>query len=260
VKRIMVVSDIQAPLHDKRAVAAVMACARDLQPEKLVTVGDECDSTSLGRWVRGRAQEFTDNLQLAIDATHTIMRGFREACPDAEMIVQRSNHTTDRLENYINTHAPALAALRGFTWGDLMGYPELGIKLSMQPTVLAPGFCMMHGDEGRSATYAGGTALKLANALGESVVCGHTHKLGLLHDHKAYSGGVHKHLFGIECGHLMDMKKASYLKYGGANWNQGFVILYQIGRTVIPALIPIVGGRFVVEGKQYDARDYSPIG
>lgn len=259
-KRIMVVSDIQAPLHDKRAVAAMIQVAKDLQPEGLHNVGDECDCTAIGRWVRGRSEEHTANLQKAIDSTRVIMGAFRAACPDADMIVQRSNHTTTRLENYINTHAPALSTLRGLSWGELMGYPELGIKLSLQPTSIAPGWVMMHGDEGRSATYSAGTSLKLAEAVGESTICGHTHKQGIIHNHKAYSGGVKKHLFGVEVGHLMDMRKASYLKTGGGNWQQGFAILYVEGKTVIPHLVPIVNGRFVVEGKQYNVADHAPIG
>lgn len=259
-KRVMVVSDAQARLHDKRAVSAVIQVAKDLQPEGLHNVGDECDCTSIGRWVRGRSEEHTANLQKDIDSARTIMGAFRAACPDADMIVQRSNHTTTRLENYINTHAPALSTLRGLTWSDLMGYPELGIKLSLQPTPIAPGWVMAHGDEGRSATYSAGTALKLAEAIGESVICGHTHKQGIIHNHKAYSGGVKRHLFGVEVGHLMDMKKASYLKTGGGNWQQGFAILYVDRGRVIPHLVPIINGGFVVEGKQYNVRDYSPIG
>lgn len=256
-KRIVVVSDIQAPLHDARAVRAVTAAIHDLQPEMVATVGDECDCTALGKWVRGRDEEYTANLQQAIDSTHSVMRGFREAAPNAHMVVQRSNHTTDRLENYIGLHAPALSSIRGLDWSSLMRYGELDIKLSLAPTVLAPGWVMMHGDEGRSATTAGGTALKLANQVGASVICGHTHKAGIQHDHKAHSGKVNKHLFGVEAGNLMDMRKASYLKYGGSNWTQGFAILYVDGKHVIPHLVPIIGGRFVVEGKQYNVSNYT---
>jgi len=112
---------------------------------------------------------------------------------------------------------------------------------------------MMHGDEGRSATYSGGTALKLANQVGESVVCGHTHKQGLLHDHDSHSGRITKRRFGFEVGHLMDLRKASYIK-AGANWQAGFGLLYVDGKHVTPTPIPIVGNRFSVEGKSYSCR------
>lgn len=252
-KRIVVVSDIQAPLHDPKMVRGVTEFIGDYQPDMIATVGDECDCTSIGRWVRGRAEEHTADLQKAIDATHSIMRGFREAAPNAHMVVQRSNHTTTRLENYIGTHAPALSPIRGLDWKSLMGYGELDIELSLQPTVIAPGWLMMHGDEGRSATYSGGTALKLANQVGESVVCGHTHKQGLLHDHDSHSGRITKRRFGFEVGHLMDLREASYIK-AGANWQAGFGLLYVDGKHVTPTPIPIVGNRFTVEGKSYSWR------
>lgn len=252
-KRIVVVSDMQIPLHSPKMVTAVTEFIGDYQPDMVATVGDECDCTSIGRWVRGRAEEHTSDLQKAIDATHSIMRGFREAAPHAHMVVQRSNHTTTRLENYIGTHAPALSPIRGLDWKSLMGYGELDIELSLQPTVIAPGWLMMHGDEGRSATYSGGTALKLANQVGESVVCGHTHKQGLIHDHDSHSGRITKRRFGFEVGHLMDLRKASYIK-AGANWQAGFGLLYVDGKHVTPTPIPIVGNRFTVEGKSYSWR------
>lgn len=258
-RRIVVVSDIQAPLHDVKAVEAVTEFIGDFQPDMVATVGDEADCTSISRHVRGRDKEYTDNLQAGLDSAHAVMRGFREAAPRAEMVVQRSNHTTTRLENYIGLHAPGIASLRGLTWPALMRYDEIDVKLSLAPTLIAPGWHMLHGDEGRSATYAGGTALKLANQLGTSVLCGHTHKQGLIHDHDAHSGKVTKHRFGFEVGHLMDMRKADaanggYLKFGGSNWQAGFGLLYVTGKAVLPVPVPIVNGKFVVEGKEYTCR------
>lgn len=267
--RNVLVSDLQIPLHDVKLVNTFIVALADMRltsKDMVAIVGDECDCTSISRHVRGQDKEYTDNLQHAIDSTHEVLRRMREAAPDAKFVVQRSNHTTTRLENYIGLHAPALSKLRGLDWASLMGYDELDIKLSLQPTPIAPGWVMMHGDEGRSATYAGGTALKLALQTGEgSVVCGHTHRLGLVHDHGAHSGRVTKHRFGFEVGHFMDMKKADafnggYLKYGGANWNQGFGLLYVDGKHVIPTPIPVVNGRFVVEGKQYNVSDPHPVG
>jgi hypothetical protein len=49
----------------------------------------------------------------------------------------------------------------------------------------------------------------------------------------------------------MDLSKAGYLKTGGANWQEGFGILYVDDKKVTPVAIPIHGRSFVVEGKKY---------
>jgi hypothetical protein len=46
----------------------------------------------------------------------------------------------------------------------------------------------------------------------------------------------------MEVGHLMDMKQASYLTSGVANWQQGIGILVEKNRKVIPYTVPIIDG------------------
>jgi len=50
----------------------------------------------------------------------------------------------------------------------------------------------------------------------------------------------------------MDRKKASYLRYGSANWQMGFAILETIGKVLTPTLVPVGSdGSFVALGKAY---------
>ena len=101
---------------------------------------------------------------------------------------------------------------------------------------------MAHGDEGRMSGVPGATALKLAQQVGKSVVCGHTHRLGLQH-HTTGLNGKTSTLYGLEVGHMMDMKQASYLTSGVANWQQGVGMLVENkqGRFV-PYTVPIING------------------
>ena len=75
--------------------------------------------------------------------------------------------------------------------------------------------------------------------------------MGLVHDHASHSGKVTQRLFGMEVGHLMNLRKASYLRYGGANWQAGFGMLTVVGGKTLPTLVPIVDNRFLVEGEVY---------
>jgi hypothetical protein len=100
---------------------------------------------------------------------------------------------------------------------------------------------MAHGDEGRAIQVPGSTAMSLAKKLGKSVVCGHTHKLGLQHETTGLYG-KNRTQFGLEVGHLMDIKQASYLTTGVANWQQGIGILVEKNRKVTPYAVPIIDG------------------
>ena len=249
-KRIVVLSDMQIPYHDKKAVDAVLEFVEDYQPDELFCVGDEADSPEPSRWNKGRAEEYAGTLQKGLDKTSEIMVAFKEAIGDRPFHVMRSNHG-DRIQHYISKYAPALASLRELEYAKLLGYRENEITYHDKIYSFAPGWIMAHGDEGNLIRTAGGTAMALARKTGSSVICGHTHRLGIQHEHTGYNGKIQNRLYGIEVGHLMDLSKASYLNTGSANWQQGIAILYVDKGKVIPSVVPITGTSFVVEGQKY---------
>jgi hypothetical protein len=187
------------------------------------------------------AGEYAPTLQDSIDLTYNIMADFRDALGrNKPFIIQRSNHT-DRIQTYIRKYAPAFGSLESLKIEELLGYDSLNIQYLHKFKELLPGWVMAHGDEGRSIQTPGSTAMNLARKLGKSVVCGHTHKLGVQHETTGLYG-KNKTIYGLEVGNLMDIKQASYLSSGVANWQQGIGILIQKGRNVIPYSVPIVNG------------------
>jgi hypothetical protein len=249
-KTIVVVSDMQVPLHDAKAVDAVVRFVSDFQPDELVNVGDDADCPEVGTWKRGLADEYGGTFQDGLDETREVHRQFRLSLGDKPYHVSRSNHT-DRLQSYINRNAPALSPVRGLRLETLLGYDELGIKFHRQPFQIAPGWVCAHGDEGSLSRISGRTAGLLAEKWGVSVVCGHSHRAGMSLKSYGYAGKVTKTVTGLEVGHLMDLKKATYLAGGSGDWQQAFAILYVRSGRVTPVLVPIQGGKFTVEGKVY---------
>lgn len=204
-------------------------------------MGDELDAPEPSRWNKGMAGEYAPTLQDSIDLTYNIMADFRDALGrNKPFIIQRSNHT-DRIQTYIRKYAPAFGSLESLKIEELLGYDSLNIQYLHKFKELLPGWVMAHGDEGRSIQTPGSTAMNLARKLGKSVVCGHTHKLGVQHETTGLYG-KNKTIYGLEVGNLMDIKQASYLSSGVANWQQGIGILIQKGRNVIPYSVPIVNG------------------
>jgi predicted phosphodiesterase len=250
-KRVVVLSDMQIPLHDARAITAVEQFVKDFKPDELYCVGDEADQFEISRWDKGTALEYAGTYQRNLDRTSEIMGRFKDAIGDKPFHVMRSNHGETRVKSYLKKWAPALDSLRELKYERLLGYDQMDITYHNKLWSFAPGWVLAHGDEGNAVQTPGGTAMALAKRVGLSVVSGHTHKAGIQHFHAGYGGKITRPLYGVEVGHLMDMSKASYLPSGFGNWQQAFAILYIRAGNVTPVIVPINGRSFTVEGKLY---------
>ena len=244
-KVIVCISDLQVPYHDKRAVANVAKFIKAFKPDTVVSVGDEMDFQTISRWAHGTPLEYERTIGRDRDATVEVLEQLKVNH------VIRSNHT-DRLFNTVMMRAPGLISLPELELENFLRFPELGITYHKKPYELAPGWLLMHGDEGNISQNGGTTALNLAKKTGMSVVCGHTHRMGLTHYSEAYWGRTTRTIWGMEVGNLMDAKQASYLKGGINNWQQGIGLLWVDGRSVKPEIVPIhKDGSFTVAGKRW---------
>jgi UDP-2,3-diacylglucosamine pyrophosphatase LpxH len=249
-KRIVVISDLQIPYHHPAAVGALIGFVKRIKPDALACVGDEADLPMVSRWEDGYRGEYSPHIQSDLDSTRSVLAAFRSALgPDKPFHLVRSNHT-DRLERYIERKAPAVAALRGFKYQDLVGLKELKITWHEKMAEIVPGVLLAHGDEGSISQVAGMTGAKLMEATGKSIVCGHTHRQGLVWASKGFNGRLESR-FALEVGHLMDMSQAAYLRpRGAANWQLGFGILEVTGKHVTPYAVPMrPDGSFTWAGK-----------
>ncbi len=241
------VSDLQVPYHSDRAVSALANFIQVTQPDLVCSVGDEMDMPQVSRWNKSMAGEYEQTLSKQRDQTIAILKRL------GVQHMSRSNHT-DRLAVYLRRYAPALAHLPELSLEYFFRLEELAITLHRKPWDIAPGWLLMHGDEGGASTSPGGTALGLAKKVGRSVVCGHTHKLGLQHSTEMLNGRISRTLWGFETGCLMDPKKADYIKAGAANWVVGFGILKVEGTQVHAIPVPVrQDGSFVASGKTWTA-------
>lgn len=250
VERVVIIPDIQSPFHNTKQTDALARFIHAIQPAALNCVGDEIDLPQVSRWHEGMAGEYAGTLQRDIDTTRQLMQSFRDAAPDVPFRVSRSNHGS-RVGTYIRKNAPALDSLRELTIEKLLGYVEMGVTYHHEPVVIAPNTVMVHGDEKGISQDAGKTASKAVQAYGMNVVCGHTHRLGVMPTTTGHSG-VWKTLFGVEAGHMMLPAKASYLGAKSGNWQAGFAVLYIDGKTVVPVTVPMKSdGSFIFEGRAW---------
>lgn len=251
-KTTVIIPDLQTPDHDPKYLTSLLAFIADFQPDALVNVGDLLDSPEPARWSKGYAEEYAPTLQKSADMARDILRKFTAAAPNATRDIRLGNHD-ERVETYVSRYAPALGSLSALRFENLVGLGDSGWRLHRRIFAVAPGWVCAHGHEGSLRPTAGGTAIGLARKLGYSVVCGHTHRAGLVPESFGFNGQL-KTLVGMEVGHGMDIRKASYLKTGAGNWQQSFGILRIEGQKVFPELVLVQpGGRFIVEGSTYSA-------
>lgn len=256
---IVIMPDVQAPLHDQELVDKFVKFLGDFEPTELGQVGDFTDSTEISRWVRGKKTEYAGDLAGGFRTAKSILRDIRNVF-DGRFRIVRSNHD-DRLELYIEGCAAGLASLMDdeLNIEYLAGFDEYDVEFIRDEVVeLTPGidkpWLMAHGDEGSLNSIAGRTAFNLAkNKFGANVVCGHTHRAGVTSESTGYNGKIRDTRYGLEVGHFMDLTKADYLKKKGvaANWQQAFGILEVHGDRVYPRLITVQDGRFSVDGVEY---------
>lgn len=250
---IVVMPDVQAPLHDEALVKKFIRFLKDFQPNELAQVGDFTDSTEISRWVRGKKPEFAGDLQGGFDTSRAILEDIRDVF-DGRFRIVRSNHD-DRLELYLESCAPGLN-LRDLTLEKQVGFDDYDVEFVRDSVVeLAPGWVMAHGDEGSLSPVAGRTAFGLAkNKFGVSTVCGHTHRAGLTSESLGYNGKINRVISGMEVGHFMNLEAADYLKKKGvaANWQKAFGILEVYGDKVFPHLVTVTeDNNFSVNGVLY---------
>lgn len=248
-RRIWVVSDIQYPYHDRKAVNAVIRAIGDAQPDEVVLIGDFMDFPQPSRWSKNTREEFEGSIFEDVQTfKERVLQPLRDVYA-GPIGAHEGNHDL-RPREYLAKYAPALAKSKAMDIEVLCDFEAFDIDLLPAFYEIAPGWVSTHGHLGKIALsrIPGNTALNAAKKFGKSVVMGHTHKQGIGSHTTGYGGNVSKIVTGMEVGNLMDMKMAHYLKLGTADWQQGFGILTVEGQHVKPELVPITRGSFSVDG------------
>jgi predicted phosphodiesterase len=252
-KRIVVISDTQIPFDDRRALAAVVRFIIDTQPDEVVHIGDLMDYPSPSRWTKGSAEEFA--LRIKPDGEQCKRRFLAplRAGYDGPVGIHEGNHD-ERPRTYLAKYAPALVEFEEqFRFENLLDFDGFGVKVLPEFNKVAPGWITTHGHRGgvRLAPKAADTAYNAMMRFNTSVVIGHTHRLGIK-PHTLGYGGDQKVLWSLEVGNLMNMQLAQYLKGATANWQTGFALLTVEGKHVKPELVPVINGRFSVDGRTWE--------
>lgn len=229
-RSVLILPDLAIGFHNQKALRNLLRFIQDHKPDQIVTVGD-----------------LVAPGQLDIEQDCLTVLGQLRSAYDGPIGV----HVRSSLRRAGTDHADqaARAELPSADLTRILGKFEIAQLTPFYE--VAPGWLSTHGDAGRFAKYGGGKAIGLARVWGRSVVCGGSHSMGLIGETRGYDG-KQATVWGFEVGHLMDMKKAGYLKTGSGTQQMGFGILEITGRIVNAGGISVrATGAFVFQGVQY---------
>lgn len=244
--RIVLGLETQVPYHSRPIWTAFLQFVSDYRPHEIIGVGDHLDCPAPSRWNRGTASEYAGDLQREINVMKGMFEDIRTVF-DGPMSVHEGNHEA-RINTYARTKAPAFADLDCLEVAALLDYDGYAIRERKPVEPLSryksTGFVTTHGDLiKRVSPVSGATAMLHARRFGRSVIHGHTHRMGIIQESDAT-----RTLVGVETGHMMDVKKASYVF--APNWQAGWVVaeINQQNRVHVSLVAVTPGGAVTFHG------------
>jgi predicted phosphodiesterase len=254
-KSVLYLSDVHVPIHDERALAAVIAFARDRKPEVIVVAGDFWDCWLISSHDKEADRLFDPGarLQEEFDIGRPILRAL---CDVAQRVHFIPGNHENRISRLIKAN-PGLFGLRALEWKTLADMPD-GVTVHQYGTRLRVGLVnFVHGDRlggGRFGPPKHAASWVLDNQGNRSVVFGHTHRLEQRFKTVWDESGRPHQYVAINGGHLSDVSRQKYVNE--PNWQHGCVFFdgwSVAGKPrVTPHLLPIVDGRFSFDGRVYD--------
>lgn len=249
----LILPDIQYPYHDALMLKKLISVAKEIQPDAILQIGDAIDFPQVSQWNKGRAGEFTNDLQEHVDGfRNDVLIPVRESVPNAEIVWVEGNHDL-RVQDFVKKYAAPLGVLRALELPNLFELEDLDITYLRGPHRIAANTYAVHGHE--SGGYAASPSawdLKFMKRYGsdKNFVFGHTHQPFIISRAFGYEGRVSPR-FTMNVGSIMDPVKATYVKDGAVSWVMSFGLIRDDGKRVYPELILATDRGFYFEGRKF---------
>lgn len=222
-EKIIAMGDLHFPLTDMEAFHAVLDYIEYEKPVKVILMGDVLDLPQPSRWSAGTREEFAGGVvRDAVLARKRLIEPLRKVFKGPIEALE-GNHDL-RAQKYLVDRVPALPETgEAWSYKNLLQMDAYDIRLK-PPWEVEQGLTFIHGHEGgvRLNQVAGMTALNAAKKTHSSLIMGHTHRLAAIPTTVGHGPLAHT-VWGVETGHLIDVKKVDYMGDRVANWQQGFV-------------------------------------
>jgi len=232
---IFVIPDVHVPYHDKRAWAVCLEALKEVNPEKVVIIGDFADFYSVSQYSKDPKRVL--NLKWEVARVNEEL----DKVSAKEVIFLEGNHE-DRLRRYLQDKAPELFDMA--TIPELFHLQERGWTFIPYGDAYFSGKVMYVHDLGKAGKYA---MFQTLDTSGMNTVFGHSHKGGIIYQGQQNSEGH----FCMNVGWLGDYKKLDYIHRVKARreWRLGFGLVEEVNGLAFAEFVPIVKGSTCVRGK-----------
>lgn len=231
-RRILILGDLHAPYHSRRAFALAQKCIKSYKPDTIISIGDWIDCYSVSDYPKH--PERKARLQYEVEAAAKLLKPIKSECD--EFYLTAGNHEA-RLERYLSTRAPELYGLVNMRellelkpqeWIEYQYAKQIG-KVYFSHDV---GFCGKH------------SAAKSLAAFGGNLVFGHSHAPEIVYD-RNLRGEAH---FCMNVGWLGDANMIDYAhRYKARAWQHGLGIVEMLkSGDSWCSFVPFVKGKAVI--------------
>lgn len=212
--RVLSLSDIHVPFHDKRALTSAVSYAKKRHnPNVLLLNGDMMDFYTISRYDKSPS---ITTLKKEVEAGKKCLEWLRHEFPKARFIYKLGNHE-DRWNLFFWRRAPELFEIKQCEIDTVLEFEKHGIERVDDQMVMAGELPILHGHElgksglGNPVNPARGAFLRAHH----SVLVGHLHQTSSHADTNLF----HKETMCWSQGCLCELSP----KYARVNrWNHGF--------------------------------------
>ena len=243
VESIVVLSDIHIPYHDPAAVEVAFQIVDDLQPQRIIILGDLIDFYQISSYDVDPARATGYQLQSDLHAAQAFLQTLRSIVEPVTQINYILGNHEDRLRKFL-WKTPKICGLESLALESLLNLAAYNITMAPN-SLLRSNMLFEHGSIIRKGS--GYTAHAQLSTRGISGISGHSHRLSTIY---------HTDLSGVklwaENGHLSTMQP-EYLQ-GQPDWQQGGSVLW-LGPQTLPVIqqFHIHQGTCLFAGRTYKA-------
>ncbi len=260
------------PFHDDRAIDVALAIIREVQPDRVICLGDGIDFPAQSKYIQEPSWAMTT--QHAIDRKHRYHADIRAEAPGAEQDELEGNHDLRLARSIMVNAAHSFGLQRAnlpeswpvLTVPNLCRYDELGVTYHpgypANAIWLSDNLRCIHGLKVKSA---GSTAAVVADDERVSTIFGHIHRIELQHRTRQTRVGP-KFTLAASPGCLCRVDGAVPSVKGGIdllgrpltsyeNWQQGVAVAtYEEGDGPFSLeMVPIHEGVAIYRGERFAA-------
>lgn len=239
--------DIHIPFHSQKALLLWLQFIKDVQPDKIVILGDVVDFPGISRFDKTLTDEA--DMVSACLFTRKFFALVRSLCPEAEIIFTEGNHENrwDRCWAQDENRAMGGVASVFMTLSSIFGLAEFNIKhYAHRDCYVYKNFLFTHEERLFSGNDAGGmSARKTFQSWKCSGIIGHSHRGGIFPQHNRIGD------FEVAENFCLCKLNPPWIK--NPDWMNGHSLV-QFSRTSDRFFItqmPIVHGKFVYGDRIY---------